>query len=441
MAISVAGTVTSKRFSTTGTLYQSTDHTVTSGTDALLVVITQRGYTAGAARTLTVRWNYVSAGSPGQLLTELFNNQDSDIAYQDPCAWIGIVNAPATGLKTLRIEVSDTNRGCNVYFFNLVGSKTSGWLGNIADQVTVGTVGNTAAGTITNAQNGSIIVSWNSLTGVAPSVSGSSLTPATDWVDVDSGPVGTTTVQVGVIRYRLPTSITSHSVTTTFSESTDDRGGVIFEILPAAGSQALTAAGFTNANSFPVLSVSQRLSAAGFTNSNSFPSLKLNLRIIAGSAAASGNSFPALTLTTGAVALTVGAFANQNQFPDLVVSGTSQPQTLTALTFTNANQFPALVVQPGVAQLTAGAFVNANTFPTLQVNMGMAIFLAFANQATFPDMALSMGGNSGATIQVGPYANQNSFPDMAVSQTTAFIGGAARGFGLDFSKYHPRGRL
>jgi hypothetical protein len=91
------------------------------------------------------------------------------------------------------------------------------------------------------------------------------------------------------------------------------------------------------------------------------------------------SAFGALLLTTGPVALAVGAFTAAPAFPAVTVSAGSIPaQSLSVGAFNAAPAFPAMTVLRGPVALIAAAFTPPPSFGGLTVTGGVIAAQRFA---------------------------------------------------------------
>lgn len=124
---------------------------------------------------------------------------------------------------------------------------------------------------------------------------------------------------------------------------------------------------------------------------------------ITGALFSDGDTFPAHTITPGAVSITGAPFTDSDTFPAGTVTLGSGPQTITGALYSDADTFPAGTVSPGAVSIAGGLFTDADTFPGGTVSLATAQTITgalFTDADTFGEGSLGdIIGRSGRFLR------------------------------------------
>lgn len=226
MPVSLLGTQTVQNFPTEATSRTLSTHTVTAGTDTLLVLIQTRTYDSSfGPDTWDIKWNGVSLAVDHNAFDDLPKSAGrvgTLIAY---------LHAPASGNLSLTIDTPTMQRGLIVAAYNLDGNKVDGSpIGALAFQRSVASVQTSVSLSITaqatsadNAIFTALMIAQNTTT---TSFEG------TGYTDDFTGQFGN--FPHGTIRRKLGAIGTVTAGATWAGSTTGFLGGMLFEVLAAS---------------------------------------------------------------------------------------------------------------------------------------------------------------------------------------------------------------
>lgn len=221
MAVSVLGTITS--FDVQGSLSVSPvtiPHTVTVGTEALLIAYLTRVTASSVGATLGANWN------TSENATQLLSNYDATALYEDVVSWVGIVLAPTSGAHDVKLSQSNAMRGGEVLCINLTGLDLTTPLGASTAQ-RQGTSSSAAVGPLTIAPQtaGGLIIARLA---ISLDTTLSSFT-GTGYTTISNGKFSNADGLTLTSRYKVQ-SLASEAASAQFAAPDQDIGGIVFEI-------------------------------------------------------------------------------------------------------------------------------------------------------------------------------------------------------------------
>ncbi len=221
MAIAVLGTTTVHDVTAITTGFTYATHDVAVGTDCLLVLWITRAYSSSGQPTLTASWN-------GVAVPERSTNYSTGAAFEDVVYWCATLASPATGVHDLVFATCGINqRGGTLLLLNLSGVDATTPIGPVAWQRQATASTPTVSLTITPETPGNLV-----LTALAVSLAttlSSFTTPASGWVEIDTGQTSASNALTRTLRYKLGAAGTP-TVTATFAAGDADIGGVLLEV-------------------------------------------------------------------------------------------------------------------------------------------------------------------------------------------------------------------
>jgi hypothetical protein len=176
----------------------------------------------------------------------------------------------------------------------------------------------------------------------------------------------------------------------------------IMTSVEASSPQTITGALFTNTQTFPAATVSRgavTVTGALYTDTDTFFGATVSRGAVTITAAlvTDGDTFYGSTVSRGAVGITGSLVTDADTFFGATISQDGSPQTITGALFTDGDTFPAATVSRGAVTISGGLFTDSDQF-----------FAATVENAAAPQ-----------TINGELFANDNTFFGATVTQDVA----------------------